>query len=410
MSLKQTKSSKLMRVPYAQSVHGQEEINAVVKVLKGNTAIGDKTKEFENKVASLFGKKYGCMVNSGSSANLLAFELLNLPKGSEVITPLLTFSTVVAPIVQKGLVPVFIDVEPDTYLIDIEKIEKAISKKTKVLMIPSLLGNIPNLEQLQKLAKKYKLILIEDSCDTLGGKFKNKPTGSYSDITTTSFYGSHIINGAGGGGMICVNNPAWAERLVVLRGWGRRSSLFGEKQNSEQLKNRFKSKLAGVPYDEKFTFSEIGYNFLPLELSAAFALEQLKKFPKYKVARRSNFDKLYKFFGKFPEYFILPRQTKDSETPWLAFPVIIKQDAPFERYDIVKFLEEKGIQTRPVFTGDVTLHPAFKNIKKRFAQKSYPNTQQIMQRAFVLGCHQGLTKAQSDYLETKIAEFLIKFN
>jgi CDP-6-deoxy-D-xylo-4-hexulose-3-dehydrase len=199
-------------------------------------------------------------------------------------------------------------------------------------------------------------------------------------------------------------------RLVVLRGWGRRSSLFGEKQNSEQLKNRFKSKLAGVPYDEKFTFSEIGYNFLPLELSAAFALEQLKKFPKYKVARRNNFDKLYKFFGQYPEYFILPRQTKDSETPWLAFPVIIKQDAPFERYDIVKFLEEKGIQTRPVFTGDVTLHPAFKNIKKRFAQKSYPNTHQIMQRAFVLGCHQGLTKEQSKYMEDKLNEFLLQFS
>jgi CDP-6-deoxy-D-xylo-4-hexulose-3-dehydrase len=201
MSLKQTKSSKLMRVPYAQSVHGQAEIDAVVTVLKGNTALGDKTKEFEKKVATLFGKKYGCMVNSGSSANLLAFELLDLPKGSEVITPLLTFSTVVAPIIQKGLVPVFIDVEPDTYLIDIEKIEKAISKKTKVLMIPSLLGNIPNLEKLQKIAKKHKLFLIEDSCDTLGGKFKNKPTGTYSDITTTSFYGSHIINGAGGGGV-----------------------------------------------------------------------------------------------------------------------------------------------------------------------------------------------------------------
>lgn len=406
MSLKQTKPSKLMRVPYAQSVHGQAEINAVVAVLKGNTALGDKTKEFENKVASLFGKKYGCMVNSGSSANLLAFELLNLPRGSEVITPLLTFSTVVAPIIQKGLVPVFIDVEPDTYLIDIEKIEKAISKKTKVLMIPSLLGNIPNLEKLQKIAKKHKLFLIEDSCDTLGGRFKNKPTGIYSDITTTSFYGSHIINGAGGGGMICVNNPAWAERLVVLRGWGRRSSLFGEKNNSEQLKNRFKSKLAGVPYDEKFTFSEIGYNFLPLEISAAFALEQLKKFPEYKKARRSNFDKLYNFFGKYNKYFILPRQTKDSETPWLAFPVIIKKDAPFSRYDIVKFLEEKGIQTRPVFTGDVTLHPAFKNIKKRLAQKSYPNTHQIMQRAFVLGCHQGITQAQRNYVESAITEFL----
>ncbi len=395
-----------MRVPYGLSVHGKEEINAVVKVLEGNTALGDNVKQFEEKIAKMFGKKYGCMVNSGSSANLLAFELLDLPKGSEVITPLLTFSTVVAPIVQKGLVPVFVDIDQDTYLINIDQLEKAITKKTRALMVPSLLGNIPNLERLNKIAKKHKLFLIEDSCDTLGGSFKNKPTGLLSDISVTSFYGSHIINGAGGGGMICVTNPKWAERLVVLRGWGRRSSLFGEKGDSEQLKNRFRTKLAGVPYDEKFTFSEIGYNFLPLELSAAFALEQLKKFPKFIQIRKANFERMYKFFAKYSKYFILPRQTENTETAWLAFPAIIKKDAPFNRFDLVKFLEDAGIQTRPVFTGDITLHPAFQKIQRRMAQKDYPNTKQVMQRALVLGCHQGLTKAQLDYVEQKLSEFL----
>src|SRR6266852_6734617 len=235
------KAQKSMRVPYGLSVHVTEEIDAVVQVLKGNTAIGERTKEFEEKIAARFGKKYGVMVNSGSSANLLAFELLNLPQGSEVITPLLTFATTVAPIVQKGLVPVFVDVDLDTYLINNRRVRKAITKKTKALMIPSLLGNIPNLGRLQEIAKKHKLYLIEDSCDTLAGTYKDRPTGSYSDISTTSFYGSHIINGAGGGGMICVNDHAWAERLLVLRGWGRRSSLFGEKADSEQLKNRFRS-------------------------------------------------------------------------------------------------------------------------------------------------------------------------
>src|SRR3989338_8079575 len=280
------KSSKPMRVPYALSVHGKEEIDAVVRVLKSNTALGEKTKEFEKKIAALFGKKYGCMVNSGSSANLLAFQLLNLPRGSEVITPLLTFSTVVAPMIQKGLVPVFCDVDLRTYQINIDQLEKVITKKTRALMIPSLIGNIPDLPRLAKIAKKHKLFLIEDSCDTLGGKIGGKPKGIYSDISVTSFYGSHIINGAGGGGMICVNNPEWADRLVVLRGWGRRSSLFGEKANSEQLKNRFRSTMGGVPYDEKFVFSEVGYNFLPLELSAAFALEQLKKLPQFLTARK----------------------------------------------------------------------------------------------------------------------------
>jgi CDP-6-deoxy-D-xylo-4-hexulose-3-dehydrase len=401
---------KSIRVPYGFSVHGEEEIAAVVKVLKGNTALGANAKEFENKIAQMFGKKYGVMVNSGSSANLLAFELLNLPKGSEVITPLLTFATTVAPIVQKGLVPVFVDVDLDTYLINHRQVTKAITKKTKALMIPSLLGNIPDMGRLQEIAKDHKLDFIEDSCDTLGGTYKDRPTGSYSDISTTSFYGSHIINGAGGGGMICVNDPTWAERLLVLRGWGRRSSLFGETTESEQLRNRFRSTLDGVPYDEKFIFSEIGYNFLPLELSAAFALAQLKKFPKFVQFRRKHFRRLYKFFSKHKNYFILPRQTPDTKTAWLAFPVIIKKEAPFDRFSIVKSLEQHNVQTRPVFTGDVTVQPAFRKTQKRMAQKSYLNTHYIMQRAFVIGCHQGLNSEQLDYVEASISAFLSQYH
>ncbi len=400
------KQIQSMRVPYGFSAHGKEEIDAVVRVLKGNTALGNHTKEFERRISKMFGKKYGIMVNSGSSANLLAFELLNLPKGSEVITPLLTFATTVAPIVQKGLVPVFIDVEENTYLIDIDQLEKAITKKTRALMVPSLLGNIPNLERLSKIAKKYKLFLIEDSCDTLGGSFKNRPSGAYSDISTTSFYGSHIINGAGGGGMICVNNKTWAERLTVLRGWGRRSSLFGEKANSEQLKNRFRNQLGGVPYDEKFTFSEVGYNFLPLELSSAFGLVQLKRFPGFKKLRQKYFSRLYAFFTKHSQYFILPRQTPNTKTAWLAFPVIIKRDAPFSRFDIVKYLENRNIQTRPVFTGDIPLQPGFRKIVHKKPFKNYPCTMHIMKNAFVVGCHQGLTSAQLSYLEKTIKDFL----
>ncbi len=325
------KTNKSMRVPYGLSVHGREEIDAVVQVLKGNTALGDRAKEFEEKVAKMFGKKYGVMVNSGSSANLLAFEILNLPKGSEVITPLLTFATTVAPIVQKGLVPVFVDIDPQTYIADLGQVEKAISKKTKALMIPSLMGNIPNLKRLKAIASKHKLWLIEDSCDTLGGSYAGRPSGAYSDISTTSFYGSHVINGAGGGGMICVNNPEWVDRLVVLRGWGRQSSLFGEKANSELLANRFMGKLDGIPYDNKFIFSEIGYNFLPLEISAAFALVQLRKFPKFLALRQKYFAAMYKFAEKYQKYFLLPKQTPQTKTAWLAFPLIIKKNAPYTR-------------------------------------------------------------------------------
>ncbi|MFA5934668.1 MAG: aminotransferase class I/II-fold pyridoxal phosphate-dependent enzyme [Candidatus Paceibacterota bacterium] len=395
-----------MRVPYGLSVHGQEEIDAVVKVLKGNTALGDKTKEFETKISKIFGKKYGVMVNSGSSANLLAIEILNLPKGTEVITPILTFATTVAPIIQKGLVPVFIDVDPDTYIINPEDVEKAITKNTKLLMIPSLMGNIPNMKALATIAKKHKLWFIEDSCDTLGGKYDDKPTGTYSHITTTSFYGSHIINGAGGGGMICVNNPKWVDKLVVLRGWGRQSSLFGEKANSELLKNRFRVKLNGIPYDNKFIFSEIGYNFLPLELSSAFALAQIKRLPGFLTKRKKNFALLYDFFTKNNKYFILPKQTPRTETAWLAFPLIIKPGAPFTRLELVKFLENNNIQTRPIFTGNILKQPAFKNIQRKETRPIFPNTEQIMKSGFVVACHHGLNDDQMKYLKDKLVEFL----
>ena len=394
-----------MRVPYGFSVHGQEEIDAVVEVLKGNTALGDKTKEFEAKIAKMFGKKYGVMVNSGSSANLLAFEIMNLPRGSEVITPLLTFATVVAPIVQKGLVPVFVDVDPSTYLINIEQVKKAITKKTKALMIPSLMGNIPNMKALATIAKKHKLWFIEDSCDTLGGKYTGKPTGIYSHITTTSFYGSHIINGAGGGGMIMVNDQKWVDKLVVLRGWGRRSSLFGEKADSELLKNRFETKLAGIPYDNKFIFSEIGYNFLPLEISSAFALAQMKRLPKFLSERRKNFATLLKFFKQFENYFILPEQTPDTETAWLAFPLIIRPTAPFNRIELIEFLEKNNIQTRPIFTGNILKQPGFKNIANRKVIADYKNTETIMRGGFVVACHHGLNKDQIEYLKSTFIDF-----
>lgn len=404
------KNTKNIRVPYGFSVHGKEEIAAVVKVLKGNTAIGNQTKEFEIKIAKLFNKKYGVMVNSGSSANLLAFEILDLPKGSEVITPILTFSTTVAPIIQKGLVPVFVDVDPNTFLIDLDKLEKSITKKTRVLMIPSLMGNIPNLERIEKIAKKHKLIFIEDSCDTLGGKFKGNPTGKYSHITTTSFYGSHIINGAGGGGMICVNDKKWFEKLLVLRGWGRQSSLFGEKGDSELIKNRFGNKIFGIQYDNKFIFSEVGYNLLPLELSSAFALVQLNKFPKFKKSRQDNFNNLYNFFKKYNKYFTLAEQTPYTDTVWLAFPLIIKEKAPFTRLEIITFLEENNIQTRPVFTGNILKQPGYRKIPHKLTQKTYPNTENIMKNAFVIASHHGLKSKQINYLKEKFTEFLSKYN
>lgn len=402
------KTSKInIRVPYGQAVHGKEETQNVLRVLnERRTIAGQEVISFENKIAKIFGKKYGIMVNSGSSANLLAIEILNLPAGSEVITPILTFSTTVMPLVKNNLVPVFIDVKPGEYIIDIDQIEKHITKKTKALMIPLLLGNVPDLERLQKIAKKHKLYLIEDSCDTLGATFKGRPSGKYSDISTTSFYGSHIITAGGNGGMVVLNDQKLVDRTKVLRGWGRTSSIFGE---SEDINKRFTIKLNNVPYDAKFIFDKIGYNFMPSEIGAAFGLAQLKKLPKFRIIREKNFSNLLKFFQKYEKFFILPRQDKRVRTQWLAFPLTIKKDAPFTRLEIVTFLEKNNIQTRPIFTGNIMKQPGFKNIKARTPLKSYENTEDVMKRGFVFGCHHGLENKHINKLGMVFSTFLSSF-
>ena len=402
--MKKHNKNSMLRVPYALSVHGREESQAVSRVIdEHRTALGIETRSFEKDVARLFGKKYGIMVNSGSSANLLAFELLNLPRGSEVITPILTFNTTVSPILQKGLVPVFVDVKPKTFLADLDQIEKKITKKTKVLMIPSLIGNVPDLPKLQRLGRKHKLFLIEDSCDTLGATFKGKPTGRFSDISTTSFYGSHVINAAGGGGMICVNDPRWRDRLLMLRGWGRTSALFAD---SEKFSERFKMKLVGVPYDGKFIFSEVGYNFLPLEISAAFGRVQLRKLPKFTKIRQGNFAGLLKYFRRWEKYFELPVQTPGTRTNWIAFPLVIRAGAPFSRIEIVKFLETRNIQTRPVFSGNILRQPAYVRLAKSKGLAKFPVADRIMRNAFVVGCHHGLTERHLRRLKHVFDQFL----
>src|SRR3989344_1399902 len=332
------KMRKKLRVPYALAVYGKPEIQAVNRVLGNPARIapGNAVKEFERRIARLFSKKYGVMVNSGSSANLLALSVLNLPRGSEVITPVLTFATTVAPIVQKGLVPVFVDVKEGTYLANLDQIEPLITKKTKALMIPSLIGNIPDLSRLQMIARKYKLYLIEDSCDTLGATFKGKPTGYYTDISVTSFYASHIITTAGAGGMVCFNDPQLARRALVMSSWGRESTLFGTYEKSEDIKKRFSGTLDGGRYDAKFIFSEIGYNFQSAELNGAFGLQQLNRLKEFIKRRQSNFSELIKFFKQYQRFFVLPRQDARVKTNWLIFPLLIKEGTPFSRYELTK--------------------------------------------------------------------------
>ncbi len=393
-----------LRIPYALAVHDEKETQRVVKVLQEHrTNTGKETAEFEERVKKLFGRKYGLMVNSGSSANFLAYELLNFPPNSEIITPLLTFSTTIAPIVQHRLIPVFTDVDEGKYTINVTQIEQLITKRTKAIMIPLLLGNVPDMEKIAKIAKKHKLFVIEDSCDTIGATIDNKPSSRFSDITTTSFFGSHIITAAGNGGMILFNNDDWVNRAKMLRGWGRSSSIFSE---SESIEMRFKKKIDNINYDAKFVFEEIGFNFLAPEICAAFGNEQIKKLPKFKRTRERNFRQLRNFLAKYEEYFILPIQDPSVSTQWLAFPITIKKKAPFTRLDITTFLEKNNIQTRPVFTGNILKQPGFTKIAHKISPSGCPVTNGIMERGFVVGCHHGLTAKQLKKLKYIFATFL----
>ncbi len=391
------------RVTYAKAVHGKEELRAVIEVFKNKrTILGPSVRKFEKEIAKLFGKKFGIMVNSGSSANFIAVKLLSLPKGSEVITPVLTFSTTVAPLVQNGLVPVFVDVKEGTYQINVDQIEEMITKKTRALMIPSLIGNLPDFSRLKQIAQKHRLLFIEDSCDTLGAKFKGYPSGTFSHISTTSFYGSHIITAAGGGGMVCPNKEEWDRKARILRGWGRTSAVA----ESDDIKKRFQSCLQGKPYDAKFIFEELGYNFLPTELEAVFGLAQLKKLQKFRKIRKKNFRELKNYFQQYPEVFIVPQELPGADTAWLAFPLTLQKKAPFSRYEIISFLEGNGVQTRPVFAGNLLRQPCFKNIIHKKRKEGYPVADYIMQNSFLIGCHHGMEKQQLNYLKELFEKFL----
>ena len=392
-----------MRVPYGQTVHGEEEIAAVVDVLRGSTQMGTRVRTFETRIAELFAKRHGIMVNSGSSALYLATELLGLSRGDEVVTPVLTFATTVAPLVRAGLVPSFVDVEPDTFNIDVEQIEAAITPRTKALVIPSLIGNLPDWDRIAEIARAHGLVVVEDSADTLGATLRGASTGTRSDISTTSFYGSHVINCAGNGGMLCVNRDEWNEEARLLRSWGRSSSLFVE---SEAIENRFNVDVGGIPYDAKFVFSRIGHNMEPSEMGAAFGLVQLDRLDGNIAAREHNFARQLAFFAEYADWFMLPRQMAASRTGWLAFPLIVRDDAPFIRRDLQIFLEQRGIQTRTVFTGNILRQPAFANIERRESPNGYPNADRVMRGGMLTACHHGLVERQLDYLHEQARLFL----
>ncbi|AUW57393.1 NarL family transcriptional regulator [Sphingobium sp. SCG-1] len=395
-----------MRVNYGQTVHGEAEIDAVVEVLRSSTQMGAKVAGMQDAVAALFAKRFGVMVNSGSSANYLAVELLGLPHGSEVITPVLTFVTTVAPLIRNGLIPAFVDVSEGTYNIDESAIEGMITERTRAMMIPSLIGNLPDWDMIYHIADRHGLAVIEDSADTLGATLRGTSTGTRSDISTTSFYGSHVINAAGNGGMLCMNDETLARRALLLRSWGRSSSLFPD---SESIERRFNVTLEGIPYDAKFVFEELGYNLEPSEIGAAFGLVQLGKLEHNIVVRERNFARHLAFFADYEDWFVLPQQLAEARTGWLAFPLTVRADAPFTRRELQTFLEERDIQTRVIFTGNILRQPAMANVKARTCVAGYPVADAVMRGGMLIACHHGLLSEQIDYMHESFAEFASQY-
>ena len=392
------------KISYAKTVYGQEEIDAVVKCLDESTQMGNYSRQFESKIAQLFEKKECLYVNSGSSALFIAIESLEFPENSEVITPALTFGTTVGCLLKNNLIPSFIDVEPLTYCIDVSQVEKSINKNTVAIIAPNLMGNICDWEEIRTIADKHNLVVIEDSADTLGATIEGKSSGHFSDISITSFYGSHIINCAGNGGALCINNEEALKRAKLLRSWGRSSSLFDEK--SEAIENRFNIVLDGIDYDAKFVFEMAGYNLEGSEVGAAFGLAQLKKLQRNIKIRQDNFNAQSAFFEKYNEFFSNPKEKSNASTAWLAFPILIKENTKFSRRDLQIYLEKREIQTRVVFTGNILRQPMMKSAKYKVSEMGYKNADAIMERAFLLPVHHGLTEEMINRLHHTIDQFL----
>lgn len=375
---------KVWYAPYKFESYGEEEIKAVEESLRSGWlgGQGPKSVEFEEAIAERFGKKYGVFVNSGSSACLLAIAALDLPKGSKIITPACTFSTTLAPIIQLGYEPVFVDVGLTDYVADIDQVIAAVTEDVKAVMLPNLIGNKPNWFKLKTalLARgRDDIYLIEDSADTI-------TKTEYTDVATTSFYASHVITAGGVGGMVMYNDPKHVTKCLQYRDWGR----MGD--DSEIMDDRFNHSVDGIPYDHKFLYSVLGYHMKACEMNAAFGLVQLERFNKFSQIRRDNFERYLENL-KDVEELVLP---DDSLKPnWLAIPLQTER-----RFELLTFLEDNNIQTRVTFAGNVTRHPVYREYLQEFK-----NSDTIMKNGFLLGAHHGMTVEDVDYVCDKIKEF-----
>jgi CDP-4-dehydro-6-deoxyglucose reductase, E1 len=378
---------KVWYAPNKFEAYGEEEIKAVEACLRDGwlAGFGPRSIEFEKKISKRFGKKYGVFVNSGSSACLLAIAALDLPKGCKIITPACTFSTTLAPIIQLGFIPIFCDVGLKTYVPSVKDVINLIDKDVKAIMVPNLIGNKPDWKLLKSELKRLNredIVVIEDSADTV-------TYTEETDISTTSFYASHVITAGGQGGMVMFNDKKHVQRALQYRDWGR----MGD--DSENMDDRFNHKVDGIPYDHKFLYSVLGYNMKCSEMNAAFGLVQLKRFENFSKLRRDNIKRYLKNLKNIPEI-TLP---DDSIEPnWLAIPLQTEK-----RLELLTFLEDNNIQTRVTFAGNVTRHPIYREYLQDF-----DNSDTIMENGFLLGAHHGMTIEDVDYVCDKIKEFFNK--
>jgi CDP-6-deoxy-D-xylo-4-hexulose-3-dehydrase len=377
-----TTQKKVWYAPNQFEAYGKEEIQAVNDCLSAGwlAGFGPMSLEFEQKVSARFGKKHGLFVNSGSSAILLALCALDLKPGDEVVTPACGFATTVAPITQCGLTPVFCDSEIGKYVPSVDQIRAVVTDKTRVLLIPNLIGNVPDWKAIREAFPS--LILIEDSADTIPTQIPEYTT----DISTTSFYASHVITAGGVGGMVMFNDEAHMKRAIMFRDWGR----IGD--NIEEPSERFNHSVDGIPYDWKFLYGVAGYHLKACEMNAAFGLAQWAKLDSLLAKRRANIDR-YMENMKDTKYYLLP---DDSRKPnWLAIPLMCP-----DRLACLKFLEAHGVQTRVCFAGNITRHPAWRTYLKEFE-----GADRVMRDGFLLGAHHGMSLEDVDYVCNLLKDF-----
>jgi len=401
------------RVNYAGRVFDEKEIiNAVDASLDFWLTEGRFSEEFAEKISDFLGIEHVLLTNSGSSANLLAFVSLTSEKlgdkrlkpGDEVISVAAGFPATITPIIQYGLIPVFIDVDIPTYNINIEMMRKAITSKTRCIFIAHTLGNPFNIDEVMNLANEYNLWVIEDNCDAFGSEYKGRKTGTFGHLSTISFYPAHHIT-TGEGGAICTNDAQLANLVRAFRDWGRDCYCAGGENNT--CGKRYSQQFGQLPfgYDHKYVYSEIGYNLKMTDLQAAIGSAQIDKLPQFCLSRKGNFNEWMRIFSKYGEYFILPKATENSDPAWFAFIVTLKENCPFKRDDLTRFLSEKLIETRNLFAGNIIKQPAFVDKNWRMADH-LENTDYIMNNTFFLGTYPGLKPEMFDYTEKVLADFI----